>query len=98
MLNNRDRMVHFMNVLRLVQDEIDLMNDRDYNIQAYLSPVANEIIMSAIVQPYYNNILNIFINNNIHFTEKCLQTELLNGVVVRYLIQFNVEPLANYLL
>lgn len=98
MLNNRDRMIELMNILRLVQNELDTANNHDYNIQAYLSPVANEVCMSLLVQPYYTNILNIFINNNIHYVEKCMQTEVFNGVVVRYLIQFNVEPLANYLL
>ena len=97
MANNQNRMIELMNLLRLVQNELDLANAHNYNIQGYLSPVANEVNMSLIVQPYYNNILNIYTNNNIHYVEKCMQTEVFNGVVVRYLIEFYVEPLANFL-
>ena len=92
------RAIRIMNVLRSIQDELDLMNDHNSNIQGYLSPVANEIIMSLMMQPFYNNLLNILINNNISYTEKCLQVERPGLVIVSYIIQFNVEPLANYLL
>ena len=95
---NNNRAIQMMNILRSIQDELDLMNDHNLNIQGYLSPVANEIITSYIVQPYYNNMLNIFINNNMNYTEKCVQIERVNRVIVSYVIKFNVEPLANYLL
>jgi hypothetical protein len=95
-MNNRAFCI--MNVLRSIQDELDLMNDHNSNIQGYLSPISNELIMSQVVQPYYNNLLNIFINNNISYTEKCLQVERPGLVIISYIIQFNVEPLANYLL
>lgn len=95
-MNNRA--IHIMNVLQSVQDILDAMNDHNANIQGYLSPVANEVIMTAIVQPFYNNLLNIFLNNNINYSEKCIQVERLGFVIVSYVIEFNVEPLANYLL
>ena len=95
-MNNRA--LQIQNALRLVQFELDAMNQQNMNIQAYLSPVANEIIMSYIVQPYYNNILNHLINNNISYIEKCLQVERPGLVIVSYIIEFTVESLANLLL
>jgi hypothetical protein len=95
-MNNRA--LQIQNALRLVQFELDAMNQQNMNIQAYLSPVANEIIMSYIVQPYYNNILNHLINNNISYIEKCSQVERPGLVIVSYIIEFTVESLANLLL
>ena len=95
-MNNRA--LQIQNALRLVQFELDAMNQQNMNIQAYLSPVANEIRMSAIMQPYYNNILNHLINNNISYIEKCSQVERPGLVIVSYIIEFTVESLANLLL
>lgn len=95
-MNNRA--LQIQNALRLVQFELDAMNQQNINIQAYLSPVANEIIMNNIVQPYYNNILNHLINNNISYIEKCSQVERPGLVIVSYIIEFTVESLANLLL
>ena len=95
-MNNR--MVEIQNALRLIQFELDIMNDHNVNIQGYLSPIANEIAMSFIVQPYYNNLLNILINNNISYTEHCIQIERINRVIVNYVIKFNIEPIAQLIL
>ena len=95
----RDRMIQIQNALRLVQHELDLLSSSNINLYGYFSPLANEIIFDYnTTQPYYNNIINVLINNNITYTEHCIQIERINRVIVNYVIKFNIEPMSQLLL
>ena len=90
-------MVQIQNALYLIQHELD--NMANINSLGYFSPIANEIIIdSERPQPYYNNILNILINNNIRYTEHSIQIERINRIIVNYIIKFEINPISQLLL
>lgn len=96
-MNNRA--IQIQNALRIIQHELDDLANTNINLYAYFSPLANEIIFDfEPVQPYYNNIINILLNNNINYTENCIQIERVNRVIVNYVIKFNIEPIRELLL
>ncbi len=70
-MNNRAFQIQ--NALRLIQFELDAMNQQHINIQGYLSPVANEIIMSNTVQPYYKKKPGVVYLNTL---QKCIDVAL----------------------